>query len=126
MGSVRSLAVTTGGSHFVSAGLDRYMRIFEVGNPKPVHRVYMKSKLNCLLVSPDFDPSGAIQELARAKAEREKKEESKKPSVGNGEKEGAGADTDDKFWSKLKIIREKPKKRKNPAQGSEPSKRINR
>jgi len=137
VGSVRSIKVApaSSGKYFVTAGLDRYLRIFDVTNPKPVHRMYMKSKLNCLLVSPDFDPSGAVVEMrkdleAAARAKAKKAQEA--GNVIEKAKEGEGQENeikdDEMFWKKLKIIREKPKKRKNPAQGGPPeaSKRINR
>ena len=89
------------------------------------------------LVSQDFDPSGAVVEMrkdleaaARAKAKAKMAQET--GNVIEKAKEGEGQENeikdDEMFWKKLKIIREKPKKRKNPAQGGPPeaSKRINR
>lgn len=132
VGSVRSLAVTATQGHFVSVGLDRYLRVYQADEAKPVHKVYMKSKLNCMMVSPEFDPSQAIRELARAAAAKAAKKDKpaavidKKAGEGDAKENEAKEDGDDKFWTKMKIIREKPKKRKNPAQGGEVSKRINR
>ena len=57
------VAPASSGKYFVTAGLDRYLRIFDVTNPKPVHRMYMKSKLNCLLVSPGVNNSVFIHLL---------------------------------------------------------------
>ena len=85
--------------------------------------------------SQDFDPSGAVVEMrkdleAAARAKAKKAQEA--GNVIEKAKEGEGQETeikdDEMFWKKLKIIREKPKKRKNPAQGGLPeaSKRINR
>ena len=89
------------------------------------------------LVSQEFDPSGAVVEMrkdleaaARAKAKAKMAQET--GNVIEKAKEGEGQENeikdDEMFWKKLKIIREKPKKRKNPAQGGPPeaSKRINR
>ena len=87
------------------------------------------------LVSQDFDPSGAVVEMrkdleAAARAKAKKAQEA--GNVIEKAKEGEGQENDIKddemFWKKLKIIREKPKKRKNPSQGGPPeaSKRINR
>ena len=69
-----------------------------------------------------------LEAAARAKA----KKAQEAGNVIEKAKEGEGQENDIKddemFWKKLKIIREKPKKRKNPAQGGPPeaSKRINR
>ena len=114
VGSVRSLAVPAAsqGRHFASVGLDRYLRIYDVDNPKPVHKVYMKSKLNCMMVSSEFEPSHAIRELERAAAAAKAKKKDT-PVIGNTEnkaKENEGKEDDagdEKFWTKMKIIREK-------------------
>ena len=71
--------------------------------------MYMKSRLNHVLMSNDFDPSTAI-----AKIEKEK--EKKKPKTVQGEKPEAVEPKEDgeEFWAKLPIIRntDQPKKKK--------------
>ena len=72
-----------------------------------------------------------LEAAARAKAKKAQEAGNvieKAKEEGDGQ-ENQGIKDDEMFWKKLKIIREKPKKRKNPAQQGGPpeaSKRINR
>jgi hypothetical protein len=47
-GSVRQLAVRD--NKLAAVGLDRMLRIYNIGSTKEVHTIYMKQRLNCLLL----------------------------------------------------------------------------
>merc|ERR1719317_418261 len=71
VGSVRSIRMTSA-SHFATVGLDRYLRIYDVNASAPAHKVYLKSKLNCVLLTKEFDG---------LKLEREVKEKKRAESL---------------------------------------------
>ena len=108
-GGVRSIDCHPVRNCFAAVGLDRFLRIFDINQAKPIQKMYMKSRLNHVLMSNDFDPSTAI-----AKIEKEK--EKKKPKTVQGEKPEAVEPKEDgeEFWAKLPIIRntDQPKKKK--------------
>ena len=105
VGSVRDVQFASTAPFFAAVGLDRFLRIYDLQKPAPVHKMYLKSKLNRVLLSPDFDPAVSIP--TREAASEAKKADSVIDKVCD-DKVG----DDEKFWTKLKIIREKPKKRK--------------
>ena len=47
-----------GNSHFCAVGLDRFLRVWSLGagGRRPVHKMYLKSRLNCVLMCKHFDP----------------------------------------------------------------------
>jgi ribosome biogenesis protein NSA1 len=51
VGSVRSIHSLRDKPFFAAAGLDRFLRIFDIGKQKAVQKMYLKSRLNCVLVS---------------------------------------------------------------------------
>ena len=70
-GSVRGLAVHPSLDVLVSVGLDRVMRVFDVNNRRQLHRVYLRQRLNCVLVSSEEEVNAFTNE---EKEESEDKE----------------------------------------------------
>ena len=70
-GSVRGLAVHPTLDVLVSVGLDRVMRVFDVNNRRQLHRVYLRQRLNCVLVSSEEEVNAFTNE---EKEESEDKE----------------------------------------------------
>lgn len=50
-GSVREIALHPTMEVLATVGLDRVMRVFDISTRKQLHRVYLRQKLNCVLVS---------------------------------------------------------------------------
>nr|CAB3267725.1 WD repeat-containing protein 74-like [Phallusia mammillata] len=50
-GSIRDIVCHKSMPYIFSCGLDRYLRVHNANQPKPIHKVYLKSRLNCLLVT---------------------------------------------------------------------------
>jgi len=50
-GSIRGIVCHSNAPYIFSCGLDRYLRVHRQDQPKPVHKVYLKSRLNSLLVA---------------------------------------------------------------------------
>jgi len=116
VGSVRSIRpMTSSSSHFATVGLDRFLRIYDVNAPKPAHKVYLKSKLNCVLLTKDFDGKNLEKPKETSKTVTSPENVLKK-SKG---KEEENLKEDEKFWTKMKIIREKPDKKKRKQTASQ-------
>ena len=117
VGSIRCIRSTGDESrpYFATAGLDRYLRIYDVNSAVPVQKMYLKSKLNCLLLNKDFDPT-FVPESSASEANKEvsKDDVLERDTTTNLKTKGSeeNVQEDEKFWTKMKIIREKPKKRK--------------
>lgn len=52
-------------------GLDRFLRVYRTGEKAPAHKMYLKSRLNCVLVSAGFDPTLTEAERAARAAKSE-------------------------------------------------------
>lgn len=104
VGAIKDIG--TAGRYFSTAGLDRFLRIYDVKNKRPIQKMYLKSRLNCVLMNKDFDPE---------KAMKEKKEE---VEVGEGVDSDIEIIEDDEnegddVWNGMEEIKEKAQKRKN-------------
>lgn len=58
VGAVRSLATSGDNRHCGAVGLDRFLRVWDLGpgGKKPTHKLYLKSRLNCILMTESFRP----------------------------------------------------------------------
>jgi len=55
-GAIKGLYHVPGTQYFGAVGLDRHLRIYTIKDQKPCYNLYLKSKLNGLLLTADFDP----------------------------------------------------------------------
>lgn len=104
-GGIRSLKCHPTQNVFAAVGLDRFLRIYDVNQSKPIQKMYLKSKLNHVLISNSFDPSKDIVKEVPKPTEAKKK---KKPVVEEDENESKG--DGEEFWTKLPILRGTSKK----------------
>lgn len=80
-----------------SCGLDRFLRIHSLEDRKLQHKVYLKSRLNCLmLTSRDLEDAGQAAAGGEARSQEVKEEE-----------EGS----DDEVWDTMERVEEKPKRK---------------
>ena len=108
-GGIRSLNCHPTRNCFAAVGLDRFLRIYDINQAKPIQKMYLKSKLNHVLMAKHFDPTKDI-----AKIEKKEKPMSKPKNV-QGEKTAEDPKEDgEEFWAKLPILKDsgQPKKKK--------------
>jgi len=105
-GGIRSIDCHPKHSCFAVVGLDRFLRIFDINKPKSIQKMYLKSKLNQVLISKDFDPTKAIAPTKEVKKTKKKAPVSDLKSDAKVKEEG------DEFWAKLQVIRGTTKKGK--------------
>ncbi|KAM4743431.1 WD repeat-containing protein 74 isoform 1-T1 [Anableps anableps] len=96
-GGVRALQCHASQPLVASCGLDRFLRVYGLEDRKPQHRVFLKSRLNCLLLASRELQAGG----AGAGAEQEVKEEEEE---------------EDEVWDSMERVEEEATKRK-PAGG---------
>ncbi|XP_049433566.1 WD repeat-containing protein 74 [Epinephelus fuscoguttatus] len=90
-GGVRGLQCHPSQPVVASCGLDRFLRIHSLEDRKLQHKVYLKSRLNCLLLaSRDLEDGGGA-----AAGSQEVKEE----------------DEDDEVWESMERVEERPKRK---------------
>lgn len=82
-GSIRSLAAHHSGDYLVAVGLDRHATVFNTNKrrtAKTLCKVYLKQKLNCVLMSSDvYAPPAADHDDAQDESERESQNENEGP-----------------------------------------------
>ena len=111
VGAVRSIDCIPDGPYFSTVGLDRFLRIYELSSKKSVHNMYLKSRLNHVLLRNDFDPE---------KSERERVEDSEKALEDDLEilEETPEVKEEEKMWQDMAVVggsESKKKKRKEAA-----------
>lgn len=105
-GGVRGLACHASQPVVASCGLDRFLRIHSLEDRTLLHKVYLKSRLNCLLLSSrDLDHRGGAR---GEEGEQEVKEE----------EEG-----EDEVWDSMERVQEKPKRRAAEQEEEEPQRK---
>ena len=123
VGAVRDIATSQGNQFFCAVGLDRFMRVWSVGKGGkiPTHKMYLKSRLNCVLMNENFDPN---KEPADEKDNRQENIELKNEdnsdddiveiveSDNDNDNEGALNDKveTDELWDNMIVINSKRKK----------------
>ena len=95
-GGIRSLDCHKTHGYFTAVGLDRFLRVFDINQPKPVHKMYLKSRLNHVLLSKEFSPDSI------PKPEEKKKKLVKKTVK---EEEPKKMEDGEEFWKKIPVIR---------------------
>jgi len=53
-GSIRSISAHPDSPYFVSCGLDRHLYLHHLNQKKPIKKLYLKSRLNCVLMTDRF------------------------------------------------------------------------
>lgn len=97
-GAVRGLQCHASQPVVASCGLDRFLRIHSLDDRKLLHKVYLKSRLNCLLLaSRDLEDTGQGVPVGGASSQEMKEEES----------------SDDEMWDNMEQVGE-TSKRKTP------------
>ncbi|MED6257893.1 WD repeat-containing protein 74 [Ataeniobius toweri] len=104
-GSVRALQCHASQPLVASCGLDRFLRIHSLKDRKLQHKVYLKSRLNCLLLASRELQGGGAGGSAEGGAEQEVKEE------------------EDEVWNSMERVEEEAMKRKATGGGGEEVKR---
>lgn len=129
VGSVRSVACARQSGHFAAVGLDRFLRVFAVDSKKIVAKMYLKSRLNAVVLRPDFDPrreeeaANVIQEEAGAKAEAEQPMEAEDGGddddevqvLSDGSEEPKKKQEEDPIWKNMAVIGGGKKRKKTGA-----------
>lgn len=108
VGGVRSLDAMRDGPHFAAVGLDRFLRVYDVNAKSPVQRMYLKSRLNCVLLAANFDPNKTDSERQKAAQEEEPEiiAEFREDDADDEGQSGRGGD-DDAIWDNMGVIAEK-------------------
>lgn len=108
-GAVRGLQCHASQPVVASCGLDRFLRIHSLDDRKLLHKVYLKSRLNCLLLaSRDLEDAGQGVSAGGASCQEMKEEESS-----------------DEVWDNMEQVGE-TSKRKTPEEGEAQKKRKKR
>ena len=113
VGGIRSIYCLKDKPYFASVGLDRFLRIYNVNSQKPIQKLYLKSQLNCVLLTKDFDPCESAmaeklqKEKAKSKANNDQAAIISNKSVSESQQDEDG----DAFWKKLKVIKSGAKSR---------------
>lgn len=121
-GGIRSLTCHPTHAAFAAVGLDRFLRIYDINQSKPIQKVYLKSKLNQVLMSNAFDPSKDIVKVLPTPTETKKRKKPAEKVLEEGESKGDG----EEFWTKLPVLRgtsKKGNKRGLVISSSEPKKK---
>ena len=92
--------ISLGNPYFCAVGLDRFLRVWRIGagGKKPTHKMYLKSRLNCVVMCKHFDPD--------KKTEDEKKEKEEEPlddSIEILESDNEKEEEDD-VWDNMIVI----------------------
>lgn len=112
-GGIRSIDCHPVHKTFAAVGLDRFLRIYDINQAKPIQKMYLKSKLNHVLLAKDFDPATAIAKIEKPdKSKSKKKPAAIDPDIIEVDQKGG-----EEFWKKLPIVRSSStKKGKRPQQ----------
>jgi len=96
-GAIRSIDCHHVHKSFAVVGLDRFVRVFDINQPKAIQKMYLKSKLNHVLLTKDFNPEMVKPE---AVIHEQKKMHTKKK-----QKQPIVKEDGDEFWAKLPVIK---------------------
>ncbi|XP_070577591.1 WD repeat-containing protein 74-like [Ptychodera flava] len=103
-GSIRSIQCHQTKPLVASCGLDRHLRIHNVHSGELKHKVYLKSRLNCLLFSSQDPPTPEKTESDQPGGKR-----------ASDTREGsAQSDSDDDVWNKMDTVTERDTPAKQP------------
>lgn len=108
-GSVRSLQCHATQPLVASCGLDRFLRIHNLEDRRLVHKVYLKSRLNCLLLA-----TAPLEEVGRLEG-----------AVGEGQEVKEEDLSGDEVWDNMEQVEETAKRKKaKEAEGQKKKKKT--
>merc|ERR1712179_479378 len=113
VGAVRDIATSQGNQYFCAVSLDRFLRVWRVGQGGkiPTHKMYLKSRLNCVLMNDNFDPDKEQDEEKDSKPENiEIKNEDDSVDSNNANCPPKEEAEDDELWDNMIVINSKRKK----------------
>ena len=116
-----------GNNYFCAVGLDRYLRVWNIGagGRKPVHSLYLKSRLNGVLMCDNFDPDKQHNNAEDVEnLENIKTEENLDDSV-EILSDTENKETEDDVWDNMIVINSSSKssKRKSKPEEAKPVKK---
>ena len=90
----------SGNPYFCAVGLDRFLRVWRIGagGKKPTHKMYLKSRLNCVVMCKHFDPEKKTED-----EKQEKEEETLDDSIEILESDNEKEEEDD-VWDNMVVI----------------------
>ncbi|XP_019627588.1 PREDICTED: WD repeat-containing protein 74-like [Branchiostoma belcheri] len=91
-GAIRCLQCHPSLPLVASCGLDRFLRIHDINTKETLHKVYLKSRLNCLL----FSSADFTQEQTEAPKKQKRKLESSDMTE----------EDEDELWGKMSVVQE--------------------
>jgi len=117
VGAVKDIATSQSSKHFCAVGLDRFLRVWKVGQGGKIatHKMYLKSKLNCVLMTDDFDPDKEIiEDKEYSKSELKNESDDDIIEIIDDEEttniSQSKEDEDDALWENMIVIDSKRKK----------------
>jgi len=132
VGAVKEISTQPGNQHFAAVGLDRFLRVWEHGRGGKLakHKIYLKSRLNCVLLTSGFDPDAVRKEEAGVKNSNEGEVdvgeddsvEVLDDSTDDVKEEELKEEDGDDIWDNMVVIDHK--KRKTKEQDMSKSKRL--
>ena len=109
VGGIRAIDCLESKPYFGTVSLDRFLRIYNINKQTPIQKMYLKSQLNSILLTKDFDPCESLLEQEKVKQIEIAKAEKQKPEVIVRNNAEAKEDDGEEFWTKLKIIKSNEK-----------------
>ncbi|XP_013382199.1 WD repeat-containing protein 74 [Lingula anatina] len=99
-----------------SCGLDRHLRIHDTNTKELLHKVYLKSRLNCLLLRTEWtqeDEKNTLDSCSDVK--KNNKTDNSRSDSNDGESDGDSDDDDDGLWNMLeKVGHKRTGRQENP------------
>ena len=121
-GSIRAIQCHPTDDIVASVGLDRYLRIHDINSRKLLQKFYLKSKLNCLLVSSTVDIADSVPGTMKRDKNANKPEVEEDMVVSGDDDSGDG---DEDVWDKIDTVADKgAKKRKVPVETGEKKPKV--
>merc|ERR1712037_1003930 len=132
VGAVKEISTQPSNKHFAAVGLDRFLRVWEHGRGGKLakHKIYLKSRLNCVLLTSGFDPEAVRKEDVGVKNGNEGEGdvcendsvEILNDSTEDVKEEELKEEDGDDIWDNMVVIDHK--KRKTKEQDKSKSKRL--
>jgi len=122
VGAVKDIATSPGNKYFCAVGLDRFLRVWRVGQGGKLatHKMYLKSRLNSVLMNDSFDPEKLPvkeeeEELPQAELKNEENSDDDIEIIEDDEEEKSNTTVtregdDDALWDNMIVINSKRKK----------------
>jgi len=129
VGAVKEISTQPGNKHFAAVGLDRFLRVWEHGKGGKIakHKIYLKSRLNCVLMTSNFDPDAVRKEDFSDKttmaAGEEVGEDDSIEILNDSMEDVKEKEEEDDIWDNMVVIDQK-KKRKTKDHDVAKSKRL--